>query len=141
MLSHMQIDYLASASKLGVELSDIPHDSKELRKLCIDLTAEFAKMIAANSPKMRPIYGLNSEAIWRIREVARRYDLDKVVVYPVTDVFNNIAVVFRFYGNSSEAVMRQLGVIPMSLKTAQENADRIAQCERNYGITIFERSD
>lgn len=70
MLNHSQIDAVASAGKLVVELSNIPQDAKELRKLCVDLTAEFAKMISTNSRKVCSIYGLSSENIWHVREVA-----------------------------------------------------------------------
>lgn len=138
MQNHSQIDIFASTGKLGVELSNMSYDTKELSKSCIDLTAELVKMIATNSREMRPIYGVSSESVWNIREVARQYNLDKVVIYPVAGVFNHLVVVFRFYGNSAEAAMKQLGVIPVPVEIVQKNAAKIAQCENDYGITLYD---
>ena len=121
------IDCVAFGGKLAVELSHMKESEKEEWRCGIDAAATILKKGVQESPVAQ-----------QIRETARRYDLDRIVVFPCL-INGKWEVLYYIYGREISPFCQHAGIQLISESNIPMAASYLSELEKQYGIVLYER--
>lgn len=130
------VDVGAFIAKIGVDISEIKEAYKSDIKFGIDVLAEIEKQIL--KAKEWENGALND--VDKIREIASKHKIDKVVIFPIPMANHNFTTGVKIYGRDYEKLAQDLGVYLLSSADVGENAVILDALEREHGITVYERA-
>ena len=79
------IDSIAAWGKFGVENSGRSRDEKEWVKSGVDCLSSVLKLMRESATPTMSVMGLDIEQIRSIKQIAERYAIEKVVLFPYPD--------------------------------------------------------
>ena len=121
------IELSAIAGKLAVEQTDLNFFAKSALKWSIDQIADHLKKNL-------------SLDIETIRNVARQFNIDKVIAIPVNFCNGEKLVVIRAYGHNAEIFIRHLGLNIISENEKNSFVRDIHETENRYSVLIYEKN-
>lgn len=134
------IDTVAALTKLGIEMKSQPRDTTELAKAKIDYLSELLKWIQPIPKQPKNNTASNFEWVRQLKITAKKYSVDKVILFPYLDENQNLVPFLRAYGGETAKFFGEIGLSSSRIGgkiTAEGNAI-LTQWEREYGIILYE---
>ena len=116
------INVIASSTKLGISLSDVSPETKQMSYEIIDIVANLLKSI---KPVNAPI---------DIQKLALKHNIDKIILVPLP---NNLCLV-KVYGSNSKEFIRSAD-IPF-LEDMGINTNSFDFFDDSHGIVVYDKT-
>lgn len=129
------IDSIAAFEKLGIESSWQTRDEKELAKTRVDYLSSVLKAFQPFPVGTPNALSINIEGVRQIKAIASHYSVEKVVLFPYFANHSMIPIM-RVYGGDKNKFCEETGQRPLTANT--EEYANMAQCEKKYGIILYE---
>ena len=133
------IDSIVAWGKFGVENSGCSRDEKEWMKSGVDCLSTVLKLMQKSATPTMSVMGLDIEQIRSIKQIAKRYTIEKVVLFPYSDGQTLIPLI-RAYGGDREGFFQYFGwnhIYPNS-HTQIELESNFNILEKEYRIILYE---
>ena len=140
MIDSKHLSVAATFGKLGIELSNLTREEKELAKAELECIHQLIDAIAPNNMNHR-IYGITLQEIAFVQKNAQLSGIDKVVVFPVPPHISKNGYLIRSYGRDTTGFMKRINVVPLMDSIISSNYDLIFNSENKFGVVIYERKD
>ncbi len=133
------IDSIVAWGKFGVENSGRSKDEKEWVKSGVDCLSSILKLMQESATPTMSVMGLDIEQIRSIKQIAKRYATEKVVLFPYPDG-QTIIPLIRAYGGDREGFFQYFGWnrIYTNPRTQIELESNFNILEKEYGIILYE---
>ena len=132
------IDSIADLRKLGIETSGLSRDDRELAKAKIDCFASILKVVQPFPEQNLNTININIEWVRHIKTIARKYFVDKVVLFPYP-VNQNLIYHLRVYGGEKANFFEAIGLRALiASNNASEEYANMDQWEKEYGMILYD---
>lgn len=132
------IDSIADLSKLGIETSGLSRDDRELAKAKVDCFASILKVVQPFPEQNLNTININIGWVRHIKTIARKYFVDKVVLFPYP-VNQNLIYYLRVYGGEKANFFEAIGLRSLiASNNASEEYENMDQWEKEYGMILYE---
>lgn len=140
MIDSKHLSVAATFGKLGIELSNLTREEKELAKAELECIHQLIDAIAPNNMNHR-IYGITLQEIAFVQKNAQLSGIDKVVVFPVPPHISKNGSLIKSYGSDTTEFMKRINVTPLMESIISKNHDLIVESENKFGVVIYEREE
>ena len=131
------IDSIADLRKLGIETSGLLRDDRELAKAKIDCFASILKVVQPFPEQNLNTININIEWVRHIKTIARKYFVDKVVLFPYP-INQNLIYHLRVYGGEKANFFESIGLKSPIVNNTSEEYANMALWEKEYGMILYE---
>ena len=132
------IDSIADLRKLGIEASGLSRDDRELAKAKVDCFASILKVVQPFPEQNLNTININIGWVRHIKTIARKYFVDKVVLFPYP-VNQNLIYYLRVYGGEKANFFEAIGLRSLiASNNASEEYENMDQWEKEYGMILYE---
>lgn len=133
------VDSAAVIAKIGIEHSHLTRDEKECDKQWVDFCKELLKGFISSHEAKQTVLGLDLSRVAFIEKTAHESGIKRVVLIPVPGSIGIGSLLIKCYGNDADCFFKKSGIQPISTKLSRQDSDLIKECEKNSGITIYDR--
>ena len=132
------IDSIAALKKFGIENSGHTREEKEWAKSGVDCLSSVLKLMQQAYPNQNlSVMGLDIEQIRAVKQVAKQYAIEKVILFPCPNG-QNIIPLIRVYGGDKEKFLQSFGWNSLQSNYQMEFSSMCDSLEKEYGITLYE---
>ena len=133
-----RIDAIGLFGKVAIENSKMNRDEKEWAKLGVEGLQAVLKSLQSSNTINLSVLGISIEDIRRIKTVARRCLLKRVVLFPCCINGNNYTL-FRIYGGDLKSFCDDVGFCQIKQSISECGETMITELINDYGIIVYER--
>ena len=139
-MNNSAINLMALGGKLVVESTSWNRLQKEGLKASIDVLAEVMKSTRVTEENEFSIMGLSIYQIRFVKEAAKLYGLDRVIIFPCP-INSALTPCLNMEGGDITGFQKMLGVSPLKRESITTSESNLPALIEQYGIILYQRKD
>lgn len=139
-MNNSTINLMALGGKLVVESTSWSRLQKEGLKASIDVLAEVMKSTRVTEENEFSVMGLSIYQIRFVKEAARLYGLDRVIIFPCP-INSVLTPCLNMEGGDIAGFQKMLGVSPLKRESITTSESNLPTLIEQYGVILYQWKD